>query len=246
MKPTKGLRFAPIIRVSTEGQAQKGHSLKTQKEQIQRAVQILGGTIPGHCWRYSGQEHATPDQERRKLDQLLEDARKDLFDAVIVCDASRWSRDNRKGKEGLEVLRTNGIRFFVGTTEYDLFNPEQLFFLGMATEVNEYAASASAWKSVINDGKDEHGKPFGVYLRKEGEKWCYTITGRLMDKTSRLPMSTAEAQGLFGVQGDAPEDWNPVDYLFKSDILSGNCPLPRLGEHEGVLRIRKNHLSLVT
>jgi len=204
--------------------------LKTQKEQIERAVQILGGTIPGHCWRYSGQEHATPDQERRKLDQLLEDAGKGLFDAAIVC----------------EILRAHGIRFFVGTTEYDLFNPEQAFFLGMATEVNEYAASASAWKSVINDGKDELGKPFGVYLCKEGDVWHYTIKGLLIDKASSLPMSTAEAQGIFGVQGDAPEDWNPMDYIFKSDILSGNRPLPQLGEHEGVLRIRKNRLSLVT
>ena len=220
--------------------------MKTQKEQIERAVQILGGTIPGHCWRYSGQEHATPDQERRKLDQLLEDAGKGLFDAAIVCDASRWARDNRKNKEGLEILRAHGIRFFVGTTEYDLFNPEQAFFLGMATEVNEYAASASAWKSVINDRKDELGKPFGVYLCKEGDVWHYTIKGLLIDKASSLPMSTAEAQGIFGVQGDAPEDWNPMDYIFKSDILSGNRPLPQLGEHEGVLRIRKNRLSLVT
>ena len=539
MKDTKGLRFAPIIRVSTEGQAQKGQSLKTQKEQIVRAVEMLGGTIPDHCWRYSGQEHATPDQERHKLDQLLEDAGKDAFDAVIVCDASRWSRDNRRNKEGLEVLRTHGIRFFVGTTEYDLYNPEQVFFLGMATEVNEYAASASAWKSVVNrinrakegiptgghlpygrtfdkktkrwgidkekqtrlmwiaerflageslkdlakkfnmntshlyqifrrhcgdtytvrirskrfnidetvemkmprilpedlvkkvlqrmdhnktfyhgapaarhllagyikcetcgyglygqvvrkrwryyrhrkdkgcnqfkyipalqieaavllhlfatfgdekkikkaaeaaipnleklrrmedqlktfqgelkrvlvrrhklienhldgfiskdefrefiqanrdreallkeeiaalrdalanvpdreelsrkiklanrmtqgffrspehlkdmkwedaralveavfDGRDERGRPFGVYLRKDGDTWHYTIKGRLIDETSRLPMTTGEAQAIFGVHGDAPEDWNPMDYIFKSDMLSGDCTL---------------------
>ena len=67
----KILRFAPIIRVSTETQAKKGESLRTQKKHIIRFVDQLGGVIPEHCWKYRGQEHATPDQERKKLDQLL-------------------------------------------------------------------------------------------------------------------------------------------------------------------------------
>lgn len=67
-------------------------------------VETLGGTIPERLWRYSGQAHATPDQERIKLDQRLEDSGKALFDAVIVCDPSRWSRDNLKSKLGLADL----------------------------------------------------------------------------------------------------------------------------------------------
>ena len=59
---TKGLRFAPIIRVSTEKQERQGESLQTQKEQILQNVKVLGGTIPEYCWEYSGQEHATPAQ----------------------------------------------------------------------------------------------------------------------------------------------------------------------------------------
>ena len=118
------LRFAPLIRVSTEAQAQKGESLRTQTAQIKQYVKSLKGTIPEYCWKYSGQEHATPEYERAKLEQLLEDSSKDIFDAVIVCDASRWSRDNLQNKKGLEVLQTNGIRFFIGTTEFNLYTPE--------------------------------------------------------------------------------------------------------------------------
>jgi site-specific DNA recombinase len=70
----------------------------------------------------------------------LADASKGIFDAIIVADASRWSRDNRKSKEGLQIFRDNGIRFFVGTSEYDLFNPEHTFFLGMAAEFGEFQA----------------------------------------------------------------------------------------------------------
>jgi len=97
----KTLRFAPVIRVSTEKQEAKGESLRLQRRQIQEYVNDLGGYIPEHCWVYSGQEHATPKQERAKLDLLLEDAAKDIFDAVIVCDPSRWSRDNARSKEAL-------------------------------------------------------------------------------------------------------------------------------------------------
>ena len=60
------LRFAPLIRVSTEGQEKKSESLRTQTTQIKQYVKSLGGIIPEHCWKYSGQEHATPEQALRQ------------------------------------------------------------------------------------------------------------------------------------------------------------------------------------
>jgi DNA invertase Pin-like site-specific DNA recombinase len=142
------LRFAPIARVSTEKQRDKGESLKTQKKEIKRCVESLNGEIV--TWDYSGQAHATSQFEKRKLDQLLEDASKDIFDAVIVVDPSRWSRDNRKSKEGLEILRENGIRFFVKEREYDLWHPEDKFMLGMFAEINEMGAYRQQLKSLTN------------------------------------------------------------------------------------------------
>jgi len=175
---TKKLRFAPLIRVSTESQEKRGESLKVQKQQIEEYVRILNGTIHKACWKYSGQEHATVDQERAKLDALLEDSGKDIFDAIICCDASRWSRDNRKSKEGLETLRKNGIRFFVGTTEYDLFNPEQTFFLSLAVEIGEFHANQQALKSIVSRierakrGIPTAGKlPYGRTFDKATGKW---------------------------------------------------------------------------
>lgn len=172
------LRFAPIIRVSTEGQEKKGESLRTQKKQILRYVEAVNGVIPDHCWMYSGQEHATSAFERKKLNQLLADAGKDLFDAVIVCDASRWSRDNLKSKEGLNVLRDNGIRFFVGSSEYDLFDPAKNLFLGMSAEIGEFQAAEQARKSIINRieranrGIPSLGKlPFGRTFNKATLQW---------------------------------------------------------------------------
>src|SRR6056297_2958802 len=172
------LRFAPLIRVSTESQKEKGESLRTQNAQIQQYVKSVGGIIPDNCWRYSGQEHATPEQERQKLEQLLEDSANGKFDAVIVCDTSRWSRDNQKSKEGLNILRNNGIRFFVGTMEYDLYNPEHNFILGMSAEVGELQARQQALKSITNRierarrGLPTAGKlPYGRTFDKKTETW---------------------------------------------------------------------------
>jgi DNA invertase Pin-like site-specific DNA recombinase len=175
------MRYAPLIRVSTEKQEQQGESLHTQEKQIQQYVQSLGGTIPEYCWQYSGQEHGTSDFERKMLNKLLSDASNDLFDAVIVADASRWSRDNQKSKEGLQILRDNQIKFFVGTTQYDLYNPEHTFFLGMAAEFGEFQARQQSLKSIVNRierAKDENGghpscgkRPYGRTFDKATKTW---------------------------------------------------------------------------
>jgi site-specific DNA recombinase len=210
------LRFAPLIRVSTEDQEKKGESLRTQKGQIQQYVKSLGGTIPETCWRYSGQEHATPDQERQKLDKLLADSSNGKFDAVIVCDTSRWSRDNLKSKEGLNILRNNGTRFFVGTMEYDLFNPEHAFILGMSAEIGEFQARIQALKSITNRIKRARrnvptaGKlPFGRTFDPKMEKW-----------------------------GIDPEKQKKIQWAAK-EYLKGGVPIPKIAKVLGM-----NHVNL--
>ncbi|MGI9570075.1 MAG: recombinase family protein [Desulfobulbia bacterium] len=172
------VRFAPLVRVSTESQERRGQSLLVQKESLVKAVETLRGVIPDDCWEYSGQEHATSTFERQKFTKLMRDCSKDKFDAIIVYDPSRWSRDNRRSKEGLEILKSNGIRFFVGTTEYDLFNPQASLFLGMSTEMNEYFALEQSRKSILSridrakKNRPTGGKlPFGRTFDKIGGKW---------------------------------------------------------------------------
>lgn len=146
----KNLRFGPLVRVSTESQERMGESLRTQKVQIEQAVKALHGTLISDPWRYSGQDHATPGFEHKRFNQLLRDAQRGLFDAVIVVDPSRWSRDNVKSGQGLQVLRDAGVRFFCGQVEHDLFDPNAELFLGMTTQINQYFANIQSQKSVRN------------------------------------------------------------------------------------------------
>ncbi len=168
-------RFAALIRVSTERQEQKGESLRVQKQQIQQAVERLGGKIIG--W-YGGQEHATPGYEKKELDRLLSDAEKHRFDAVICSDPDRWSRDNAKSERGLEILLGSGIGFFTGDTERDLSDPNERLFLGVSAVIGQYFAANQKKKSLnARIAKAKRGcctcgkKPWGRIWNKETETW---------------------------------------------------------------------------
>ena len=175
----KSIRFAPLIRVSTERQERRGESLNTQRKQLETAIQSLGGKV--YEW-YAGQEHATVDQERKILDKLIQDAQEKKYDAVMVVDASRWSRDNLKSKEYIKILKKNSIKFFLGTKELDLYNPEESLILGMGVEIAEYFGRSQAYKSVL--GKIERAKkgyypagklPFGRRSDKKEGKWSIDL-----------------------------------------------------------------------
>lgn len=117
---TNPLRFAALIRVSTDRQEEQGESLRVQRTSIAESVKSLGGKIIE--W-YGGSEHATPGWEKDEVDRLLRDATKDRWDAVIIATEWRWSRDNVKCEQGIDILLENDKRFFVRTAEYELHDP---------------------------------------------------------------------------------------------------------------------------
>jgi DNA invertase Pin-like site-specific DNA recombinase len=170
------MKFAPLIRVSTEKQERQGESLSTQRKQLENAITALNGTI--YKW-FAGQEHSTPENERLILERLIHDAKAHKFDAVMVADATRWSRDNGKSKDYLEILRKNNIRFFVRGEEMNLFLPLHIFILGMSVEVGEFFGREQAYKSIINrierakKGYPSCGKlPYGRTFDKAAYTWA--------------------------------------------------------------------------
>jgi site-specific DNA recombinase len=173
----KSIRFAALIRVSTERQEKQGESLRTQRTQIENAVDSLGGKIS--AW-YGGQEHGTPGWEKAEVNRLLSDASKQRkkFDAVMVAHPDRWSRDNLDSEKGLRKLQANGIRFFCLTTEHELSNPQARLFLSMSAAIGGYQAATQMQKSLENKiarakrGIPTGGSlPFGRTYDKKTETW---------------------------------------------------------------------------
>jgi DNA invertase Pin-like site-specific DNA recombinase len=171
---SKLLRFACLVRVSTDRQSQQGQSLITQRKEANDNVPALGGRIAG--W-YGGSEHATPGHEHAEVNRLLADAAKGKIDAVHVAHPDRWSRDNGKSKVGLEILRKHKVRFFVCKQEYNLHDPMACMVLGMSAEIGEFVAANQNKKSMTNridrarEGKPVGGRlPYGrTYNKKTGE-----------------------------------------------------------------------------
>lgn len=156
------LRFAPLIRVSTERQEKQGESLTTQRSDLEADIKSMGGSI--FKW-YAGQEHATPDYERKILDELITDARQHKFDALILWSIDRWSRDDLRGPQDLKVLKDNGIRFFVRTQEYDLNDEQNYFFIALYGLMGRTQAIGLSRRSLINRiNRAKQGIPTGGNL----------------------------------------------------------------------------------
>ncbi len=149
MSKTKQLRFAGLVRVSGEAQAKHGESLRTQHGQLENAVGQMQARVTR--W-YEGQEHATPGHERQLLEQMLKDAAKakSPFDAIVVADPTRWTRDNQRGDSGLDHLRQHGIRFFVLSQEFNLYDPVHRFMLQQFASFGELSAALNLQKAMDN------------------------------------------------------------------------------------------------
>ncbi len=192
--PSNGtpIRFAALIRVSTEQQAAEGESLRTQHTQIEDAIRELGGTVAG--W-YGGQEHATAGWEKKEIARLLADAVKDRppFDAIMVTHADRWSRENKASQSGLELLKEKRLRFFVLSQEHNLFDPSAEMFLAMSAVIGGYQAKLQRKKSLesrihrAKRGLPACGKrPFGrIWDKKVGQWQIEPSKQKLMEQVAR-------------------------------------------------------------
>jgi DNA invertase Pin-like site-specific DNA recombinase len=169
------LRFANLIRVSTEEQEKRGESLQVQTENNQHDVERVGGTI---VELYGGQEHATPGWEQKELTRLMEDAKKGRWDAVIVSLPDRWSRDNSKSDERLDTLRGLGIRFFVSSMEMNLFDINHRMLLSMNalfgrwhTMMRNKQSIESRIKRLRNNQPAAGNLPWGRTFDKDTKTW---------------------------------------------------------------------------
>jgi hypothetical protein len=100
------LRFATFVRVSTEGQFDKG-ATDAQLKAVNAAVKKLGGKV---VHAFEGHEHATEGYEKRDFQKLLKPAERKKIDAVMFYDSSRFPRSQSEGAEAVGVFRANGTQ----------------------------------------------------------------------------------------------------------------------------------------
>ncbi len=126
------MRVAAYVRVSTTDQAH-GFSLEAQEEQIKKWCKERGYEIV-KVYRDSSSGKLL---EREALLQMLDDAEKGLFDAVVVTEADRISRDlDLKGWIKISLLRA-GVQL-IELNKREVQTPEDLFFNRLIEAFAEY------------------------------------------------------------------------------------------------------------
>lgn len=141
------LRVAILARVSTEGQEKDGQSLEVQTKTLRECVERLNGTI---VKEYIGQESAMGTKARDIFADMLVDCSLNLFDAVMVWDFSRISRNQNDTALFVNVFKKNGIKLYTQTQEYNLNNPESELQAGMFSLWNHYQVNLQKRKAMLS------------------------------------------------------------------------------------------------
>ena len=102
------MRAAAYIRVSTTGQAEEGHSLDAQLQDIRTYAEARGWPLV-EVYRDEGLSGSLSD--RPGLSRLLKDADAGLFDVVIVHKVDRFFRDLAGFLNALRQLNDAGVGF---------------------------------------------------------------------------------------------------------------------------------------
>lgn len=179
MTTKKQLKFALLARVSTEEQGKRGHSIDEQVRQCERAIDSLNGKL---VKTYAGQQHSTKGADTYLFDEILQDALTNKWDALLTAFPDRFSRDNVKASQGLDILRKNKKRFFVLSKEYDLWNTDDRFFLSMSYLMAQKSAEDYAQRS-RNNRMDAARQ-----INSQGYNNCVSTPpyGRIWDKEKKL------------------------------------------------------------
>jgi hypothetical protein len=143
------LRAAIYTRVSTATKSKQGDAVNfVQNLEVQE--QPLRDLIAQRDWRFirGYSDRASGAKERRPgLDALLADARRGLFDVLVVWRFDRFARSVKQLVFGLEEFRVMGIEFVSHQEALDTSTPmgKAMFTIIAAMAELSAASSGSVW-----------------------------------------------------------------------------------------------------
>lgn len=166
------VRVVIYIRVSTEEQAHHGYSIAGQKTELVKFCDANGYTITDF---YIEEGLSGKNTKRPKLQQLLSDSKKGLFDAVLVYKLDRFSRSVKDLYELIDVLNAVGVGFISKQEKFDTSTAIGRLFFGFLAILAQFERELTAERvklareQQVREGKRPGGKyPFGY--DKEGNQ----------------------------------------------------------------------------
>jgi site-specific DNA recombinase len=123
MSDANSKRAVAYLRVSSISQVD-GHSLNAQERLFNQLCESRGWAAV-RVYREEGQSaHSESVKKRPIFRQLMEDARRDQFDIVVVHTLDRWSRNLRVTLESLANLAMHNVALVSITENIDYSTPE--------------------------------------------------------------------------------------------------------------------------
>jgi putative DNA-invertase from lambdoid prophage Rac len=129
---TTPIRVVIYARVSTQDQ-----NCEMQVRELREYVQRRGWPISGE---YLDTGWSGAKAKRPELDRLMRDASLRRFDAVLVWKLDRFGRSVRNCLDGIESLRSHGVRFLAVSQSIDTdeSNPTSRLLLHILASVAEF------------------------------------------------------------------------------------------------------------
>jgi site-specific DNA recombinase len=160
------MRAVAYLRVSTGSQID-GHSLDAQ-ERLFKELCKNRGWEPMHIYREEGRSaHVEAIARRPVFRQLLDDAAKSKFDAVVVHTLDRWSRNLKVTLETLSILGKHKVGLISIVENIDYSKPEGMLFTQMIGAFAEFYSGSlgnhvrKGLEQRATEGKHTGGIPFG-------------------------------------------------------------------------------------
>lgn len=122
-------KVAIYVRVSTTNQAEEGYSIEEQKDKLSSYCNIKDWSV---YKIYTDGGFSGSNTERPALEQLIRDAKKKLFDTVLVYKLDRLSRSQKDTLYLIEdVFIKNGIEFLSLQENFDTSTPFGKAMIGL-------------------------------------------------------------------------------------------------------------------
>ena len=172
------MRAVAYLRVSSSSQVD-GHSLDAQARLFNELCKSRDWQAVG-IYREEGRSaHVESIKQRPVFQQLLEDAAKDKFEAVVVHTLDRWSRNLRVTLESLKTLAQHDVGLISITENIDYSTAQGKLFTQMLGSFAEYFSESLATHvrkgqgQRARDGRHLGGIPFGYrscWSGKDGQR----------------------------------------------------------------------------
>lgn len=159
------MRVVLYIRVSTTEQAEEGYSIRAQRTQLLDYCRVNDYEVVDI---YIDDGYSAKDLNRPRLRNLLKDAQKGLFDAVVVYKLDRFTRSVRDLYDLLERLQTHNVGFISKQEKFDTTTAMGRAMIGLLAVFAQFERELIAERvrmgqeQKVREGKKPGGRvPYG-------------------------------------------------------------------------------------